>query len=159
MIDVNLRVEQAKAYFKDGYNCCQSVLLTYGDVTGLSKDVAAALSAPLGGGMGRLREVCGAVSGMFLVSGFVCNGASDPSNREAKKMCYASVQSLASTFRAQNRSIICRELLSGDVLSDKSSVPAERTEEYYKKRPCADLVGDAARIIGEHINQINENKA
>ncbi len=156
MIDVNLRVEQAKAYFKDGYNCCQSVLLTYSDITGLSDTLAATISAPLGGGMGRLREVCGAVSGMFLVSGFICNGASDPADREAKKQCYASVQSLAASFREHNGSIICRELLSGDVLKDTSSVPAERTAEYYKKRPCAELVGDAARIIGEEINKMRK---
>ncbi len=158
MIDVNLKVEQAMANFAAGYNCCQAVLLAFSDFTGLETELASTIAAPLGGGMGRLREVCGAVSGMFLVSGFLTDGASDIANREAKKQCYATVQGLASEFRASNGSIICRELLSSDVVSDKSSVPAERTAEYYKKRPCKELVGDAARIVAEYINN-RENQA
>lgn len=158
MIDTEERAERAKAYFKAGYNCCQAVLLAYSDKSSLDEEQLATIGAPLGGGMGRLREVCGTVSGMFLVSGF-CEKASDPKDAEAKKRCYATVQQLAQAFREKNGSIICRDLLSGDILKDKSSVPQARTEEYYKKRPCTELVGDAARIVGLYITAKQENES
>ncbi|MFI3317668.1 MAG: C-GCAxxG-C-C family protein [Rikenellaceae bacterium] len=153
MVDIENRAERAKSLFKDdGYNCCQSVLLAYSDMTALSHEALATISAPFGGGMGRLREVCGAVSGMLMVSGF-CERAHDPKDREAKKRSYATVQLLAEEFSSLSGSIICRELLSGDILKDRSSVPEKRSEEYYKKRPCAELVAQAARIVGHYINE------
>lgn len=152
MVNIDERAAKAVSYFKeDGYNCCQSVLLAYQDITGVDKSVLATISAPLGGGMGRLREVCGAVTGMFMVSGFAVK-ADNPKDRERKKESYQTVQQLASSFKNINGSIICRELLSGETLKDKSAVPQERTAEYYKKRPCVELVKDAAIIIGEYIN-------
>lgn len=146
-IDIEQRVAKAKEYFGSGYNCCQAVVLTYADVIELEPTLAATVSASFGGGMGRLREVCGAVSGMTMVAGFLspCPTADDPA---AKKANYALVQHFAEKFREQNGAIVCRTLLGLDHTKDEPT-PSPRTAEYYKKRPCAELVGDAARIIAE----------
>lgn len=140
--------EIAEKYFTDGYNCAQSVLLAFSDELGVDTDTAAAISAPFGGGMGRLREVCGAVSGMFMALGCLY-GKYSPDDAEAKKQQYADVQALAHKFEEINGSIICRELLG---LEGKSApTPEKRTLEYYKKRPCKDMVGDAAEIFAEYL--------
>ena len=144
------RAEQAREYFTSGYNCAQSVFLAYQDITGIDEVLAATISAPFGGGMGRLREVCGAVSGMTMVAGFIAPN-SQPNDNENKKNCYATVQSLAEEFRAENGSIICRELL-GLAQQKDDPTPSPRTGEYYKRRPCAEYVAIAARILGEKIN-------
>ena len=144
------RAEQAREYFTSGYNCAQSVFLAYRDITGIDEVLAATLSAPFGGGMGRLREVCGAVSGMTMVAGFIAPN-SQPNDNENKKNCYATVQALAEEFRAENGSIICRELL-GLAQQKDDPTPSPRTGEYYKRRPCAEYVAIAARIVGEKIN-------
>ena len=136
--------------FKRGYNCAQAVLLAFGDLTGLDEKTAAKLSSGFGGGMGRLREVCGAVSGMFMITGLLYGFAS-PTDREAKKTLYEDVQSLAFAFKEKNGSYVCRELL---VLSQKtadSPTPEPRTQAYYQKRPCKELVGDAAEILERFI--------
>lgn len=148
-IDVEQRVATAKEYFNSGYNCCQAVVLTYADVVELDPTLAATVAAPFGGGMGRLREVCGAVSGMTMVAGFLspCPTADDST---AKKANYALVQHFAEKFRGQNGAIVCRTLLGLDHAKDEPT-PSPRTAEYYKKRPCAELVGDAARIIAEYL--------
>lgn len=148
-IDINQRVERAKELFNSGYNCCQSVVLAFADIIELDPTLAATISAPFGGGMGRLREVCGAVSGMTMVAGFLspCPTADDP---VAKKANYTLVQNFAEKFRAQNGAIVCRTLLGLDRTKDDPT-PSPRTAEYYKKRPCAELVGDAARIIAEYL--------
>ena len=135
---------KAKELFLNGYNCSQAVLLAFDDVTGLDTETAARLASSFGGGMGRLREVCGAVSGMFMIAGLT-NGYDDPKAKEEKAAHYALIQTLADDFKQENGSIVCRELLG--LNADGSPVPAPRTAEYYKKRPCAELVGDAARII------------
>ena len=144
------RAEQAREYFTSGYNCAQSVFLAYRDITGIDEVLAATISAPFGGGMGRLREVCGAVSGMTMVAGFIAPN-SQPNDNENKKNCYATVQALAEEFRAENGSIVCRELLG---LAQQKDDPTQspRTGEYYKRRPCAEYVAIAARIVGEKIN-------
>ena len=113
IIDIEQRVERAKGYFNSGYNCCQSVVLAYADIIDLEPTLAATISAPFGGGMGRLREVCGAVSGMTMVAGFLspCPTADNPA---AKKANYALVQQFAEAFRAQNGAIVCRTLLGLD---------------------------------------------
>lgn len=139
---------RAMELFKQGYNCSQAVLLAFSDVTGLDEKTAAMLSSSFGGGMGRLREVCGAVSGMFMVYGLIC-GYSDPEDTGAKAAHYANIQSLAAEFKEINRTIICRELLGVD--GAENPVPCERTNEYYKKRPCEMLVGDAALIVAEKL--------
>ena len=151
-VDINERVETARNYFLEGYNCAQSIALAYHDVMGIDKELSATMAAPFGGGMGRLREVCGTVSGMFMVAGFVAPNA-QPNDTANKKSCYALVQSLAERFREENGSIVCRELL-GLTQQKDDPTPSPRTEEYYHRRPCAEYVAIAARILGEKINEM-----
>lgn len=148
-ISAEERAMRAKKYFQEGYNCAQSVALAYADITNLDESMVATITASFGGGMGRLREVCGAVSGMAFVASFVapCPTAD---NAEAKKANYALVQEFAEAFRKQNGAIVCRTLLGLDCPKEEPT-PSPRTAEYYKKRPCADLVYDAALIIGEYL--------
>ncbi len=149
--DPQERAARARNLFLEGYNCTQSVVLAYADLfNDLSAEQLAALAAPLGGGVGRLREVCGAVSGMALVAGRICPNPR-PKDQPAKAACYAQVQDFAEAFRASNGAIVCRELL-GLGEHQSSPVPSERTPEYYRKRPCPDLVADAARLIAERLN-------
>lgn len=138
--------EKAMNNFLEGYNCAQSVMVAYCEELGLDKDTAAMMACSFGGGMGRLREVCGAVSGMFLVAG-IKNGYSDPKDKEAKKKHYELVQLLAKEFRDIHGSIVCRELLGLDIKGADNPTPEDRTPEYYKKRPCKEIIGDAAEII------------
>ena len=148
---MNHHKELAKSYFLKGYNCSQSVLLAFHEELGLDKETAARMASPFGGGMGRLREVCGTVSGMLLVLGLL-RGYDDPKDQEGKRSLYQQVQNLAHTFQEHNGSIICRELLGLDHPSD-SPTPSARTPEYYKKRPCADLAADAAQILEQFLQQ------
>lgn len=141
----------AMNFFKQGYNCSQAVLLAFAEECGLDTNTAAAISSSFGGGMGRLREVCGSVSGMFMVAG-ILYGYTDPQDAEGKKAHYARIQELAEAFRKENGSIVCRELL-GLTVKTQPPVPEERTEQYYKKRPCAELVGCSARILGEYLKE------
>ena len=166
MINIEERVEKAKRLFKEGgYNCCQAVVLAYNDVFGLPDDTAAALSSGFGGGLGRMREVCGSVSGMVMLAGLL-EPATDPKNMAVRTANYALVQEVAGEFRAINGSIICRELLGlspmGASATQSSSdihgipeppTPSERTKAYYKKRPCEELVGIAARIVGKRLQK------
>ena len=145
------RAEKAKAYFEEGYNCAQAVTLAFAEDMGLDRDSAAKMASSFGGGFGRLREVCGCVSGMTLAAGTLY-GYNDPKAREEKAELYALIQKLANEFREKNGSIICRELLAG-INSDTNPVPEERTAAYYKKRPCADLVYSAAEILEEEIKR------
>lgn len=151
-VNVEERVALARELFKSGYNCAQAVFIAYRDLADMSQAAAAKLAAPFGGGMGRLREVCGAVSGMTMCAGHIAPNDL-PNDNENKKRCYATVQALAEQFRANNGSIVCRELLGLAQRSDNPT-PSERTEEYYRRRPCVEYVADAARIVGEYINQI-----
>ena len=148
-IDIEQRAARAKELFLSGYNCCQSVVLAYADIIALEPTLAATISASFGGGMGRLREVCGAVSGMTMVASFLspCPTADDPA---AKKANYTLVQRFAEAFREQNGAIVCRTLLGLDRTKDNPT-PSPRTAEYYKKRPCAELVADAARIVAQYL--------
>ena len=147
--------ELAAELFLSDSNCAQAVLEAFSDVTGLEKSLAAKLASSFGGGMGRMREVCGAVSGMFFVLSNL-EGYSDPKDTAGKMTLYQRVQELAEAFRGQNGSIICRELLSGCIprVSD-SPEPSPRTEAYYQKRPCPELVAMAAGIVQEKILQKN----
>ena len=140
-------IERAVELFVEGYSCSQAVAMAFCDVTGLDEKTAATLSSSFGGGLGRLREVCGAVSGAAMVLGLV-KGYSDPDDREAKKEHYHLVQEFAKRFKEKNGSIICRELLSGAAAS-KGSDPEARTREYYQTRPCAALCRCAAQILDE----------
>lgn len=134
--------EKAVALFKSGYNCAQAVFVAFSDVTGLDEKTALMLSSSFGGGMGRMREVCGAVSGMFMVAGQLYGYAS-PTDNDTKKEHYALIQRMAAKFREKNGSIICRELLG---TNDSAPNPTERTDRFYKKRPCAELVAMCAEI-------------
>ena len=137
----------AEENFRKGYNCAQSVLLAFGDVTGLDDKTAAMLSSSFGGGLGRLREICGTVSGAAMVLGLV-QGYADSDDPEAKTAHYHRVQEFARRFREKNGSIICRELLSG-VQTVEGNDPEQRTDAYYKKRPCPALCRCAAEILDE----------
>lgn len=142
---------KAMALFKEGYNCAQSVFLAFADKYPIEPELALKLSSSFGGGMGRLREVCGAVSGMFMVAGLLY-GYDSPTAFEEKKEHYERIQELAHAFSEQNGSIVCRELLG---LTQKEDVPTpeKRTESYYKKRPCEQLVGMAAAIMEKYISE------
>ncbi|MGB5219042.1 MAG: C-GCAxxG-C-C family protein, partial [Smithella sp.] len=141
--------EKAKAFFKEGYNCAQAVSLAFADDLKIDRNTVIKLTSSFGGGMGRLREVCGAVSGMFMVAGMFW-GYTDPDNNRAKTEHYRRIQKLASQFKEIHGSIICRDLLGLTEKSD-SFIPESRTANYYKERPCVQLVGDAARILEEMI--------
>lgn len=142
--------EKAKELFKKGYNCSQSVLGVFCEEMGLDFDTAMKISSSFGGGMGRMREVCGTVSGMFMAAGLAFS--SSDSSPSSKTEQYKIVQALAAKFKEKNGSIICRELLQG-IDSSNSPIPSERTESYYKKRPCIDLVGDAVIILEECLKE------
>lgn len=137
----------AAELFMKGYNCAQAVAVAFCDVTGLDETMTAKIASSFGGGLGRLREVCGAVSGMAAVAG-VLYGYADPDDEDAKAEHYKLVQSLAEKFREQAGSIICRDILKNPP-SDPNPTP--RTEEYYKQRPCARMVFLAAQILDEYI--------
>ena len=136
----------AAQLFVDGYNCAQSIAVAFSDVTGLTPEMSAKMVSAFGGGMGRLREVCGAVSGMFFVLS-VLYGYEAP-NPAKQKEIYSAVQELAEKFRAQNGSIICREILKNPP-SDPNPTP--RTAEFYRVRPCTRMVIVAAEILDEYI--------
>lgn len=140
--------ELGSNYFKSGYNCAQSVVLAFKDELGMDEKTASTLSAGFGGGFGRLREVCGAVSGMVMVISTKF-GYYDPLDNVKKMELYKVIQLLVNKFKEINGSYICRELMN---LPEGSStpVPEERTETYYKKRPCAELVGIACDILDKY---------
>ncbi len=148
-VEHSLYGQKAKQLFFQGYNCTQSVFLAFADQYGLDKRTAMKLSSSFGGGMGRLREVCGAVSGMFLVAG-ILYGYDSPEDYEGKKEHYQRIQELAHEYRERNGSIVCRELL-GLPKGKDTPIPEKRTEDYYKKRPCPDLVAMAAAIMEQYI--------
>ncbi len=146
------RAEKAMSLFKQGYNCTQSVILAFSDVleaSGLADErLLKTVGSGFGGGMGRLREVCGAFSGCTMMAGFI-SPADVPADMAARKANYAIVQEFAEKFRnANGGSIVCRELLGVDKTSKaESPAPSQRTDEYYRKRPCVQIIGEAARII------------
>lgn len=141
--------KRAAELFLQGYNCSQSVVVAFCDVTGLTPRNAARLSSSFGGGMGRMREVCGAVSGMLLVAGLLW-GYGTPGDDSSKAEHYRLVQKLAGKFRESTGSLVCRELL-GNPPSDPTPTP--RTPDFYKNRPCAGFVGLAAEILDEELRQ------
>jgi C_GCAxxG_C_C family probable redox protein len=142
------RGTKAAELFYNGYNCAQAVAVVFSDLTGLDEAMSARMASSFGGGMGRLREVCGAVSGMLLVAG-ILYGYDSPSDDVAKKAHYALVQALAGQFREKNGSIICREILKNP---PSDPAPSPRTAEYYASRPCARMVYTAASLLEEYIN-------
>ncbi len=149
-MEENKYSQKAGELFKNGYNCAQSVFCAFADDLGLDFETALKLSSSFGGGMGRLREVCGAVSAMFMIAGLKY-GYTQPNDDKIKGEHYERIQFLANEFIKKNNTIICRELLGLDIEHD-SPIPAKRTPQYYKDRPCEKLVKEAAEIISDYIN-------
>ena len=140
---------QAAELFLSGYNCAQAVAVAFHEELGLTEQQAARMVSAFGGGMGRMREVCGAVSGMLFVLGSLY-GYDTPGDDVRKKELYSRVQALAAGFRAENGSIICREILKNP---PSDPTPSPRTAEYYAKRPCARMVLTAASILDDYIKE------
>ena len=137
--------ERAMELFTQGYNCAQSVVLAFADDLEMDPDILAKLSSSFGGGLGRMREVCGAVSGIAIVAG-LRSGYADPADNAAKAEHYTRIQAMAKQFEAENGSIVCRELLGLSQKHDRP-VPSARSADFYQKRPCRELVGMAAEIL------------
>lgn len=140
------RVEVAEKLFREGYNCSQSVFAAYSDLYGIDQETALKLSSSFGGGVGRMREICGAVSGMSMIAGLE-TGSAAKMDDAGKKYNYEVVQRLAQEFQKRSGSIICRELLHLGEGEGLDATPQSRTKEYYNTRPCEQLVRDAAEII------------
>lgn len=138
----------AAELFENGYNCAQAVSVAFCDVTGLEPKAAAAMASSFGGGMGRMREVCGAVSGMLLVAG-ILYGYDTPGDDNGKADHYRRVQEMAAHFRAEAGSIICRDILKNPP-SDPSPTP--RSAEFYRMRPCTRMVYLAAEILSNYLS-------
>ncbi len=149
--DIEERARKAKQNFLDGYNCCQSVMLAFSDVFEADELTLSTIASGFGGGLARMREVCGTVSAIGMAAGFI-SPAVHPKNMEERTANYALVQELAGEFRKENGSIICAELLGLRPKKEiESPAPSERTEEYYRKRPCPELVACSARIIARKL--------
>ncbi len=144
-MDNEQRIARAVELFKMGYNCAQSVTAAFADEYGYTEEQALKMSASFGGGIGRMRETCGAACGMFILAGLE-TGCVDPDDRQGKADNYAFVQKLAGEFREKNGSLICAELLGLRERKPQVPTPEQRTESYYMKRPCVKMVETAARI-------------
>lgn len=145
------RIQRATQLFKSGYNCSQSVVAAFADIYGFTEEQALRME-PLRWRYGRMRETCGAACGMFLLAGLE-KGAVDGADKEGKAANYALVQELAAEFKKRNGSLNCGELLGLKKRAEISSVPEERTEQYYAKRPCSKMVEEAARIWAEYLEK------
>ena len=145
------KADMAEGLFLQGFNCSQAVFGAFAEDLELDKEFALKMASSFGGGMGKLREVCGAVSAMFMIAG-IKYGYSDSNNPDLKEEHYKRIQELAEKFKEQNGSIICRELLELDFKQD-TPVPSERTEQYYESRPCLQLVRNAAELIEKEIKE------
>ncbi len=144
---------RAAELFCNGYNCAQAVAAAFCDVTGLSPEFSAKAVSGFGGGFGRLREVCGAVSGMtFVLSNLYGYDAPDPDKQAA---LYALIQQLLGQFKEEAGTLICRELLDNP---PSDPTPSPRTAAYYAKRPCARFVMLAAQILDQYIAENPSNK-
>ena len=143
--------DRAVHLFMEGYNCAQAVLLAFSDILPLDQETLSKLASPFGGGMGRLRETCGAVSGMLLAAGLLY-GYAGPETGNIKTELYTRVQSLASEFEVRHGSLTCRDLLGLSVRHDRPEA-SPRTPDFYEKRPCAGFIGDAAEILEAFIRE------
>ena len=152
--ELDVRVSRAVDYFMQGYGCCQSVVAAFSDLYGMDEEMALKVGAGFGGGVGRLRMMCGAVSGLVVLAGLDC-GETDGSNREGKSACYKVVQDLLEQFKQANGSMICAEILGlqGHEKAVSTYEASPRTAEYYKTRPCAAKVESAARIFANYLRQ------
>ena len=150
--ELNKRVERAVENFMQGYGCCQSVVAAFADLYGLDEEMAKRIAAGFGGGVGRMRMMCGAVSALVILVGLDC-GQTEGSDREGKSACYKVVQELLAQSKEENGSLICAEILGikGHEKAVSSYVASPRTAEYYKTRPCAAKVESAARIFANYL--------
>ncbi|WP_278671537.1 C-GCAxxG-C-C family protein [Leyella stercorea] len=150
--ELEVRVQRAVDNFMQGYGCCQSVVAAFADLYNLDDTMAKRIAAGFGGGVGRMRMMCGAVSGIVILAG-LDRGQIDGADRKGKSMCYKVVQELLDEFKVQNGSVVCAELLGlkGHEKAQSSYVASPRTAEYYKTRPCAAKVESAARIFAEYL--------
>ena len=150
--ELEARVQRAVDNFMQGYGCCQSVVAAFADLYNLDDTMAKRIAAGFGGGVGRMRMMCGAVSGIVILAG-LDRGQIDGADRKGKSMCYKVVQELLDEFKVQNGSVVCAELLGlkGHEKAQSSYVASPRTAEYYKTRPCAANVESAARIFAEYL--------
>ena len=150
--ELDARVAKAVENFMAGYGCCQSVVAAFADLYGLDDTLAKMIAAGFGGGVGRMRMMCGAVSGIVMLTGLDC-GQTEGSDREGKSACYKVVQELLEKSKEANGSLICAEILGlkGYNKAQSSYVASERTAEYYKQRPCAAKVESAARIFADYL--------
>lgn len=146
------RIQRAVELFMQGYGCCQSVVCAFSDLYGLDEEMALKVSAGFGGGVGRLRMMCGTCSALVILAGLE-KGQTRGEDREGKSVCYQLVRQLLETFRQRNGSIICAELLqmNGVKAETNTSQPDERNAEYYRVRPCARKVESAARVFAEYL--------
>lgn len=151
-VDVEERVKRGMDYFKNGYNCSQAVVSAFADIYNLDSEMALRIAASFGGGMGRMRLTCGAVSGMFILAGLE-NGSTIAGDTAGRGKNYELVQELARRFKAHTGSIICADLLGLAPSTPVTTQPEERTPEYYRKRPCVETVGLACRIYAEYLNE------
>ncbi len=150
------RGDIAKKYFLEGYNCSQSVALAFEDMLSMDRQTIARAVSGFGGGMGRMREVCGAMSGVSFVLSMLY-GYDSASDTEGKKRLYEEIQTIGKRFKNDNGSVVCRELLGLEKTGFDNPVPEKRTDNYYKKRPCKELVAYAADILAEYIENRNMN--
>ena len=151
-IDSEDRIQRAVELFMQGYGCCQSVVCAFSDLYGLDEEMALRISAGFGGGVGRMRLMCGTCSALVILAGLE-KGQTRGEDREGKAACYQLVRELLETFRQRNGSIICAELLqmNGVKAETNTSQPDERNAEYYRVRPCARKVESAARVFAEYL--------
>lgn len=154
----NERVQRAVDLFMSGYGCCQSVVAAFADLYGLSEEQALRVAAGFGGGVGRMRMMCGAVSALVILAG-LSDGQTQSDDREGKAHCYKVVQELLAKSKTENGSLICAELLGlkGPV-PPGNFMPDERNAEYYRKRPCAAKVESAARIFAQYLEEVNSDR-
>ncbi|MDD6895847.1 MAG: C-GCAxxG-C-C family protein [Prevotellaceae bacterium] len=149
-IDKEQRIRKAEQLFVQGYNCSQAVVAAFADIYGFTPEQALRLSAGMGGGMGRLRMTCGAVSAMAILAGMDC-GSTDATDREGKSRNYKVVQQLCEKFKAEHGSLVCAQLLNLRKGAPLSYEASERTAEYYKTRPCVNMVVTAAKIFADYL--------
>lgn len=146
------RIEKAVALFKEGFNCSQSVVAAFADQYGFTHEQALRMSASFGGGIGRMRETCGAACGLFMLAGLE-TGAVEGADRDGKARNYAVVQELAEEFKRINGALKCADLLGLSKKEPVVSTPEARTAQYYAKRPCVKMVEEAARIWSEYMEK------
>ena len=147
------RIKKSVELFKSGFNCSQAIVAAFADMYGFTEEQALKMSASFGGGIGRMRETCGAACGLFMLAGLE-KGTTDPKDKEGKAANYALVQELAAIFKERNGSLNCGELLGLKKDTPIISTPEERTSQYYAKRPCVKTVEEAAKIWVEYLKKV-----